>query len=319
MISYNQENLISIALDSLLSQSVLPFEIIIGDDCSTDNTWNIINSYYDKYPKIIRPFQQKTNVGIYANLNSLLPLPKGEIVSLLAGDDFFKQGFFEAFDKVLLEKKLDPTNEKFIIITNEIILLPSGRERVFSNYCLCNKDLFKMKLRNDLIFRETGYSIKLFNELPLFREDVGLHADYLHSLEQIARADSFYFINDAFAVYRISQGIASKTKEEISAISRLKVIEEIKIRYISRLDKRDILFLKYKYYYFYFLSNKSFVRLLTMFPLLIINIGNFTPNKSTKNEIKQYVFVFIKYIFQKIHIYNFLKKIIKKPKSNDQI
>ena len=64
MVTYNQQDLLPIALDSLLSQSVLPYEIIISDDCSTDNTWDIIMVYSQKYPKLIKPIRNEKNLGV---------------------------------------------------------------------------------------------------------------------------------------------------------------------------------------------------------------------------------------------------------------
>ncbi|WP_456486149.1 glycosyltransferase family 2 protein, partial [Hydrogenimonas sp.] len=55
-ISYNHEKYIESALDSILMQKTdFPFEIIVRDDCSTDQTQNIIKKYAKKFPSIIKP------------------------------------------------------------------------------------------------------------------------------------------------------------------------------------------------------------------------------------------------------------------------
>ena len=69
MITYNQEEYVSSALDCLFRQGVYPFEVIISDDCSTDKTQEIILEYQKRYPNIIKPIFQKKNLGIYQNLN----------------------------------------------------------------------------------------------------------------------------------------------------------------------------------------------------------------------------------------------------------
>jgi len=311
MITFNQEALISKALDSILSQSILPYEIIISDDCSTDNTWQIILHYCKNYPTLIKAKKQDRNKGIYANVNSLAHLPTGDIVSYLSGDDLYKPGIFESFNETILEKELDPIIEKFILISNSVTLTTKGDEIIFSNYCLSEKDLFKMKIRNDLNFRETGFSIKLFKELPLFDENIGLHADFLHSLEQIELADNFYFIDRCFPVYRMGTGLVSKTKQQVLAKSRLLVLGIIVNKYRSKLDFKDRLFIKYQFVYYNFLQKESFARLLKLFCFLSINIFNFTPNKTFISELRYLILLTVKFILERIGIYNYIKTNIK--------
>ena len=92
VITYNQEHLLPTALDSLFRQSVLPYEVIIGDDCSTDGTWDVIQEYYKKYPNIVRPIRNQHNMGIFQNLNYLKKKPTGDVVSFLSGDDWYEDG-----------------------------------------------------------------------------------------------------------------------------------------------------------------------------------------------------------------------------------
>lgn len=61
-LAYNFEKYIKDAIEGFLLQKVsFPIEIIINDDCSTDNTAEIIRKYVDKYPDLIKPIFQKEN------------------------------------------------------------------------------------------------------------------------------------------------------------------------------------------------------------------------------------------------------------------
>ena len=61
-ITYNHENYIAEAIESFLMQETdFPFEVLIHDDCSTDNTAAIIREYEKKYPNIIKPIYQEEN------------------------------------------------------------------------------------------------------------------------------------------------------------------------------------------------------------------------------------------------------------------
>ncbi|WP_256868911.1 glycosyltransferase [Francisella sp. Scap27] len=91
--AYNQEKYIEDALNGFLSQETnFPFEIIISDDCSTDKTTEILNSYAKQYPNIIRLIYQKENQyskGALPIRDFILPEVKGKYVALCEGDDYW--------------------------------------------------------------------------------------------------------------------------------------------------------------------------------------------------------------------------------------
>lgn len=59
VLTYNQEKLIGRTLDSIIAQECdFPFEIIVGEDCSTDGTLTVCREYEARYPGIIRLCQQ---------------------------------------------------------------------------------------------------------------------------------------------------------------------------------------------------------------------------------------------------------------------
>ncbi len=81
---YNGGDYIKKTLESLLSQSFSDYEVIIIDDCSSDNTLKIIKSFGDKRIKL---FQNKKNLGYPKNLEKCRKKATGEIIYLLAQDD----------------------------------------------------------------------------------------------------------------------------------------------------------------------------------------------------------------------------------------
>ena len=90
ILTYNQENYIENACLGAFEQDYPNLEIIISDDCSSDNTWNIVLdlvSHYNGPHKIILNKNEK-NLGIRENCNKVLyGLSKGEIILLAGGDD----------------------------------------------------------------------------------------------------------------------------------------------------------------------------------------------------------------------------------------
>jgi len=88
ILTYNSERYIKDALDSVLRQkTTFPFEIVVGDDASTDSTYDILISYKEKHASI-KPRQNKENLGILRNFKSTLDSCKGEYIFDLAGDDW---------------------------------------------------------------------------------------------------------------------------------------------------------------------------------------------------------------------------------------
>lgn len=90
MTSYNRGHYIEQAIDSILSQEcTFPIEIIIGDDCSTDNSRELLVEYQAKYPKIIVLNLQKKNQGFGRNWASTVKMARGKYVAFLDDDDYW--------------------------------------------------------------------------------------------------------------------------------------------------------------------------------------------------------------------------------------
>ncbi len=87
--SFNQRRYLVDAIDSVLYQTLQPYEIIIVDDCSTDGSQEVIGTYASAHPDLIRAFYHKSNLGIPKNKRFALEQVKGEFVTYLDGDDRF--------------------------------------------------------------------------------------------------------------------------------------------------------------------------------------------------------------------------------------
>ena len=87
---YNHEKYIVQAIESILQQETKhTFRILIGEDCSTDNTRSIIMDYYKKYPNKISLLLWKENVGGNHNANALQRMCKAKYVAHCEGDDYW--------------------------------------------------------------------------------------------------------------------------------------------------------------------------------------------------------------------------------------
>lgn len=93
-ITYNHEMFISQTLESFLMQKTnFPFEILVGEDCSTDNTRSIIQEYCKKYPDILTLVTSEKNVGARKNGIRIRERAKGKYIAMCEGDDFWTDPF----------------------------------------------------------------------------------------------------------------------------------------------------------------------------------------------------------------------------------
>ncbi|HVZ24836.1 MAG TPA: glycosyltransferase family 2 protein [Sediminibacterium sp.] len=86
MATYNGSAYLPQQLDSILSQTLLPVEIIVVDDCSTDETPALLEDYVQKYP-LIRLIKQATNQGYIQSFAKGMELATGEFIALSDQDD----------------------------------------------------------------------------------------------------------------------------------------------------------------------------------------------------------------------------------------
>jgi len=81
---YNRQDFIRRAVDSALEQDVPDLEILVADNCSTDHTWDVLQSYADSRLRLVR---NERNVGLFGNFNRCLSLARGEYLRFLCSDD----------------------------------------------------------------------------------------------------------------------------------------------------------------------------------------------------------------------------------------
>lgn len=90
VVTYNQESYIGKTLDCLLMQECpFDYEILIGEDCSTDQTKNICIEYSREYPDKIRLFLNEQNKGLIDNYFDLLEHARGTYLADCGGDDYW--------------------------------------------------------------------------------------------------------------------------------------------------------------------------------------------------------------------------------------
>jgi glycosyltransferase involved in cell wall biosynthesis len=101
--SYNQKQYLIEAIDSVLNQTLRPFQIIIIDDCSTDGSQEVIAGYASRYPDLVTPIYHAQNKGVAQTRIDALQAVTGDYVSRVDGDDRFLPAKLEKEAKSLLD------------------------------------------------------------------------------------------------------------------------------------------------------------------------------------------------------------------------
>lgn len=142
LVAFNAEAYIRDAIEGCLMQEVdFPYEIIIHDDASTDNTAKIIKEYADKYPELIIPILQSKNQfsqGIEIIARNIVPKASGKYIAFVEGDDYW-------IDPLKLQQQIDfmeshPDTSMCFTATKHIFL-NSSRKPHLKRYrkidCIC--------------------------------------------------------------------------------------------------------------------------------------------------------------------------------------
>lgn len=108
LLTYFHEKYLERMLQSIISQKFdARYEIIIADDCSKDNTINIIKEWQEKYPEIIYPILNQENQGICRNEYNGLMQCRGKYITISAGDDYWTDERRLEKQCAFLDKHLD--------------------------------------------------------------------------------------------------------------------------------------------------------------------------------------------------------------------
>lgn len=97
VVAYNQEKYIGECLQSLVEQETdFDFEVVVGEDCSTDATRAVIREFEEKYPGIVRMIAHERNVGPTRNYLAVQRAARGKYLAHMDGDDCALPGKLQA-------------------------------------------------------------------------------------------------------------------------------------------------------------------------------------------------------------------------------
>ncbi len=227
---YNGEKYCREAIESILSQTYRHFEFLIVDDCSTDNTWKIIEEYRIQNPDIIKTIKLSKRVGAYAAANKAFLYAKGDFIAPMDSDDIShpkrleKQIEFmhENPEIIILGVQAQVINSKGDIIGNKNV--PLIHQDIYNEFGVINPIIHPSCLiRRNL----------LPNKKRIYENKFGVNSDYYTFFKWLNYGE-FANLPIFLLKYRIHEGNSSfkKPKEKFinSLKIRLKAIAEFKFK-----------------------------------------------------------------------------------------
>lgn len=216
VVTYNQKDYIGPCLESLLEQNCdFKYEIIIGDDASTDGTTDIIRQYKNNYPDKIKLLIHKSNVGAFQNVLSVYKMAKGKYIAHMDGDDLAKK------EKLALQAGILDTHLNCNIVSHEVTLIDKNDKKIKEKYKNFPEGVYTLyDLYNELPF--FAHSSKMFrndlndafwNELTDETIDIEIHT-------RQAYQGNIFHINDSLGYYRVFTGISTNNKNVNPALYR---------------------------------------------------------------------------------------------------
>jgi len=218
---YNCEMFVKEAVESILNQTYVDFELLIIDDASTDSTVSIIKSFNDSRIKLIK---KKLNTGLTNSLNQGLKLAKGKYIARMDGDDvslplrLAKQvTYLEANPEVVL------CGTSYEIIDEEKrTIIPEKHNDI------------KLALLKDNCIAHPSVMIrkKILEEFSIFYDAAKEPAEDYALWIQLLSVGKLHNLQEVLLKYRMHNSSVSRKRDE----EQEKRAIEIKLQLLSQLD-----------------------------------------------------------------------------------
>ena len=275
MITYNHELYIEQAIEGvLMQQTSFTFELIIGEDCSTDQTRMICKKFKEKYPDKIRLLLPNENLGMNRNFIVTLEQCTGKYIALCEGDDYWT-------DSLKLQKQvefLEENTDYSMVFTNSMEVFNynqwkkdsqlfskvdnrdySGSELLLNwsvptvSVLFRNYDSFKLEIGSNILFGD----ILLYLYLSNFGKIRGLSdiTSVYRRHDNSATNQHISYVKYLLHLYALNMAFKNKYKHEIKYLIAIEYYKQAHFYY----KKRSI-----KVFYYTFLSmykNSSVLKL----------------------------------------------------------
>ena len=241
--NYNNGIYLEECINSVLNQTIEDIEIIIIDDCSRDNSRNILQLFQSRYPNKIKVIENKENSGAGLSRNNGLDIATGEFIKFLDADD--------TMDEDVLESMYNAAKEHNVkIVTGQLKVIGDKEERIVDRTGKADRKIDISRQREELVFGSAGIGDELFAR-ELFKDIrfPKLKWEDFATIPAIkALANDIYEMNKVVYNYRVhdtsttSTDLCKKTPRIFDIVYCLRNLRElIPEQYKEELDAIEVI------------------------------------------------------------------------------
>ena len=246
MITYNHEPYVAQAIEGVLIQETdFPIELVIGEDCSTDGTCEIVFDYQKKHPEIIRVIISDKNLGMRKNGQQTQKACRGKYIAYCEGDDYWHHSqklqkqidYLEAHPEVgLVHSDVD----RYIVKNEKRI--PSYHKKIRKMYD--DKDILPAMILNEYIVETcTAVVRKNFideiHQTCQFEFSENFLMGDVQTWMEIAHRSKVKYLDESLATHNLLPESASKSKDIEKRIRFNESARSIALHYADKYGGKD--------------------------------------------------------------------------------
>jgi len=238
MSNYNHAQYIAETLNAIVSQSFKPFEVLVCDDGSTDNSVEIIQHFVDKYP-FVHLIRNDINLGIFASFNKLIALAAGDYLYSASADDKILPGFFEKSMSLLFQYPQAGLCSALSFVTDK----HGGNKKIFLTPIVSATPSFFPPDKVKKIFLRDGcwvFGVTTIMRLDYFREAGG----YRPELYSFCDSFVYYILALKYGACFIPEPLTAWRRQESTYSATIAKNPEITKQWIGAT--KNLMFTTYK-------------------------------------------------------------------------
>ena len=257
LLCYNHEKYIRQAIDSVLEQITnFDYEIIIGEDYSTDKSREVLREYEDKYPGKIRIIYNKKNLGLMNNYKNVTDQCLGKYICGCSGDDYWH-------NQTKLQKQVDflENNLNYGVVHTECDVLYEKKNKKTASYHLgLDFKIYTEHIFEDLLIANTIIASTAMIRRSLFKKYISISSfqELGFSMEDypmwliLSRHTKFGYIDESLVTYRVHDKSISHKPDKDTKFKFSNSVFDIKYYFINKYgcNKKTLTEINSNYYNF---------------------------------------------------------------------
>jgi len=262
LITYNHEDYIVECIEGALSQVVdFEYEIVIGDDKSTDKTLKICEEYASKYPEKIRLIKRDVNLGMMANWIDTIESCQGKYIAICEGDDYWTDPLKLQKQVVFLEK-----NEDYGLIYTNANIFNQKENKFKGTFSFINSEVPKSGVYfPSILLKNYVQTLTVLVKNEYLKSAIQSIGDSINDFRmvdyplwiEISRNTKFKYLDEVMAVYRVLPNSASYHTNLEKRYDFLQSTFDMQFYFCKKYDLFEI-YEKMQTNYYSFLCKKTF-------------------------------------------------------------